>query len=157
VRRYTIRIGLVCGVMLAGCATTTEPPGLPPTDIHELLSVDRAFSEASAQHGFATALDQYLVEDAVRLPQDAPPVFGRPNIVNTMQSSSQEFTVTWEPEAGQVAESGDLGWTWGRYLAVKRANGEPVSRGKYLNVWERQPDGSWRVKIDAGNQTPMPR
>ncbi len=154
-RRNGIWIGLTWLAALAGCATT--PPGLPPTNIDELLAVDRDFSETSRQHGFAGALDAYLVADAVRLPQDAPPVFGRPNIVAAMQASSKQFPVTWEPESGQVADSGDLGWTWGRYLAVKRSNGEPVSRGKYLNVWERQPDGSWRVKIDAGSQTPMPQ
>ena len=54
-RRNGIWIGLTWLAALAGCATT--PPGLPPTNIDELLAVDRDFSETSRQHGFAGALD----------------------------------------------------------------------------------------------------
>ncbi|WP_165831210.1 YybH family protein [Abyssibacter profundi] len=151
VRRYA---GWVSLALLAGCATPADH--WPPTSRAALLAEDRAFSAHSATHGFADALATYLVEDAIRLPQDAPPVFGRPHIVATMTSSADAFVVSWQPEDGQVAASGDLGWTWGRYVATDRASGAPVARGKYLNIWQRQPDGRWRVKVDAGNQTPMP-
>lgn len=149
-----ILLGWLAISWIAGCAS--QPPAWPPTTLDALLTEDRAFSARSEADGFAAALSTYLVEDAVRLPQDAPPVFGRANIVAAMAPSSSEFSVTWEPEAGQISDAGDLGWTWGRYLATDRRSGAPVARGKYLNVWQRQPNGTWRVKIDAGNQTPMP-
>jgi ketosteroid isomerase-like protein len=28
--------------------------------------------------------------------------------------------------------------------------------GKYLNVWKKQPDGSWKVLVDIGNEDPVP-
>ncbi|MEN8822608.1 MAG: DUF4440 domain-containing protein [Abyssibacter sp.] len=145
---------LLCLLICSACATT--PPAWPPTSRAALLAEDRAFSAHSEARGFADALANYLVEDAIRLPQDAAPQFGRTSIVEAMAPSADTFVVTWEPADGQVAASGDLGWTWGRYLATDRRSGAPIARGKYLNLWERQPDGRWRVKIDAGNQTPMP-
>ena len=140
-------------LLLSACASQ---PKLPPTSTAELLNQDRAFSETSRAIGFAEAMRRFLVEDAIQLPQDAAPVFGREHIAQGLENTSRTFVVTWEPESGAVAESGDIGWTWGRYLAVRKDSGEPIGRGKYLNIWERQPDGSWRVKVDVGNQTPMP-
>jgi ketosteroid isomerase-like protein len=51
-----------------------------------------------------------------------------------------------------VAESGDMGWTWEKYQVVVDA--ETVSSGKYVNVWKKQADGSWKVRVDIGNQKP---
>lgn len=158
-QRSTARLALLAVLLtLAGCVTPpAAAPGLPPATIDDLMAADQAFSAASAQLGFDQASAQFMIPNAIRLPQDAPPVFGRDNIVAALAATSRDYTVTWEPNNGQVAESGELGWTWGRYLAVDNNSGEPVSRGKYLNIWQRQPDGDWKVALDIGNQTPMPQ
>ncbi len=45
-----------------------------------------------------------------------------------------------------------MGWTWGVYQII--VDGKQVSNGKYVNIWTLQPDGSWKVRMDMGNQEP---
>ena len=60
----------------------------------------------------------------------------------------------WQPQVGEVAASGDGGWSGGQYQVV--VDGENTDTGKYLNIWKKQPDGTWKVRLDIGNQRPKP-
>jgi ketosteroid isomerase-like protein len=64
-----------------------------------------------------------------------------------------DFKLVWQPEKVGVARSGDLGYTSGTYVwTFTNASGKPVSdRGKYLTVWRKQADGSWKVLFDMFN------
>ena len=60
--------------------------------------------------------------------------------------------LTWEPDFADVAKSGDLGYTWGRYTYTSFDSTESPSCGFYVTIWKKQLDGSWRFVFDAGNQ-----
>jgi ketosteroid isomerase-like protein len=66
--------------------------------------------------------------------------------------------LNWRPVFADATASGDLGMTVGEYVFTGRgANGTVVQRfGKYLTIWQRQPNGDWRFVIDGGNQSPTP-
>ncbi len=66
------------------------------------------------------------------------------------------FTLTWEPL--QSDASGDLGYTNGTYEARFRdAKGNAMTRtGRYLTIWKKQADGSWKVVRDIGVQDAPP-
>ena len=55
--------------------------------------------------------------------------------------------------AADTSAGGDLGYTTGTYLARMRGeNGEMVSEpGKWVSIWKRQADGSWRIVVDTYN------
>ena len=69
-----------------------------------------------------------------------------------------DFKLEWHPNKAGVARSGDLGYTSGTYVwTFKDASGKPMSdKGKYLTVWKKQPDGSWKVLFDTFN-TDLPQ
>lgn len=121
-----------------------------------LLQTDREFSRYSQESNPAEAFNRYLDEQALQLPHRSEPILGRDAIYNGMVGG--DYLMSWEPVTGLVAESGDLGYTWGRYeMRIADANGDTVSHhGKYLNVWRRQQDGSWKVLVDMGNSNPAP-
>lgn len=52
-----------------------------------------------------------------------------------------------------LAESGELGYTVGQYtITVTGEDGErSVEKGKYVTIWRKQADGSWKVVLDGGN------
>jgi len=121
-----------------------------------LLRTDREFSQASAEHGAAEAFRLYLAENALQLPARQEPVRGRENIFNSMKSAGDDYTLTWEPVEGDVAQSGEMGYTWGKYTlsSIDDFGAVKKSYGKYLNVWQKDADGAWKVLIDIGNQSP---
>jgi ketosteroid isomerase-like protein len=120
-----------------------------------LLRTDVEFAKASEAKGAAEAFSLFLAEDAIQLPADENPIFGREAIVKAMGSG---YILKWEPRRAEVSNSGDLGWTWGTYeLHVKDAQGKALVRfGKYINVWRKDKDGNWRVIADMGNTSPPP-
>lgn len=130
---------------------------LPDPDIaaQALLEADRAFAQASLDHGAAEAFNRFLHVDALQLGQGNSPVNGRDAIVGDMGG---EYTLLWDPQRAEVAESGELGWTWGSYIfEVPQDDGsKSVSYGKYLNIWRRADGGDWQVIVDMGNSSPEP-
>jgi ketosteroid isomerase-like protein len=56
--------------------------------------------------------------------------------------------MTWRPTEGDIAASGDLGYTIGRW---EFTGAEGSARGSYVTIWRRQPDGSWKVVVDIGD------
>ncbi|HUQ01692.1 MAG TPA: hypothetical protein VM261_04315 [Kofleriaceae bacterium] len=55
----------------------------------------------------------------------------------------------WEPIASGFAATGDVGFTVGEAHIVSA--GEVVWYGAYVTIWKKQPDGSWRVLFDTGD------
>ena len=49
-----------------------------------------------------------------------------------------------------------MGYTWGEYtLMFKAETGDTVKNyGKYLDIWKKMDDGSWKVSLDMGNKSP---
>jgi ketosteroid isomerase-like protein len=59
----------------------------------------------------------------------------------------------WEPERADIAASGDLGWTTGRFVSEGPGPDGTTVRveGIYVSIWRLQPDGTWKVVMDLGN------
>jgi len=65
--------------------------------------------------------------------------------------------LSWGPLFGNAAESGDLAWTAGDAIyRFQDPTTSIVDYSKYLTIWARQPDGSWKWLLDAGNARPAP-
>ena len=124
----------------------------------KLLQTDKDFSETSLKLGAAEAFNQYLTEDALELPAGKNAVQGRDNIYNMMKDNQGDYKLEWTPQYAEVAKSGELGYTWGTYiLSYNDEKGvEQKNYGKYLNIWKKQTDGSWKVAVDMGNSSPKP-
>jgi ketosteroid isomerase-like protein len=65
-------------------------------------------------------------------------------------------SLTWRPVYAWVTSSRDLGFTVGESVATGRGpSGAAVQRfGKYLSVWQKQRDGTWKFVVAGGNATP---
>jgi ketosteroid isomerase-like protein len=58
----------------------------------------------------------------------------------------------WHPEVVELSADGTLGLSRGPWvIRDKDKDGKPVEiHGTYNSVWQRQPDGSWKILFDAG-------
>jgi ketosteroid isomerase-like protein len=140
------------GLLVAtGCQETVDHKDLQ----NSLLQADREFAQLSAQEGVAVAFDRFMAEGATLFRQGAPPYVGR-QAIRTLFAGEDTGTLAWEPYYADVAASGDLGYTLGRYV-YRSAGGEEapqISHGHYVSIWRRQSDGTWKYVFDAGIRTP---
>ncbi|HVN58400.1 MAG TPA: nuclear transport factor 2 family protein [Bacteroidales bacterium] len=118
----------------------------------QLLKADRDFSTLSAREGMHRAFLAFIADSGVILRPGSWPLKGR----NTMEglyskSSDSSFVLTWEPLSEKIAESGDLGYTFGIWKSRVKSSGEE-SEGTYVTIWGKQADGSWKFLLDTGNE-----
>ena len=68
-------------------------------------------------------------------------------------TQAAEFSVTWEATRVEVSAAGDLAYSMGTYeYSLKDAEGNPVSgKGKFVDIWKKQADGSWKAAVGIGN------
>ncbi len=135
-----------------GDTPTAASTRSPAQEREELMEADRAFARDTAKKG-SEAWVAWFAEDGMIVPAEGPLTPGRETVRQRVASFLDDpgLVFTWEPEMADVAAAGDMGWTVGHYRAeLKRAGEEPrVQTGRYLTVWRRQADGSWRVVLDA--------
>ena len=140
---------------LSNVSNVTAQDGLS-ADQKKLLDADFEFSRTSVKKGAAAAFYLYLADNALQLPEGSLPIYGKKAIYDTMLHGN--YTLFWTPVKAEVARSGELGWTWGKYIVkvIQEDSSEVTGYGKYLNVWRKQTDGSWKVAVDMGNKSPSP-
>jgi ketosteroid isomerase-like protein len=129
-------------------------PGLTP-EVAFLYSLEAKFAHDTAAGGGA-AFARWFAPDAVMLSNGKAPVVGQTAIAQAANWSPQQYQLTWTPEGGRMSSAGDMGFTWGSYEGhSKDRDGTPiVTTGRYMTVWKKQPDGSWKVEMDSSNDAP---
>jgi ketosteroid isomerase-like protein len=124
-----------------------------------LVEVDRAFSEATASKGIE-GFAPFIAEDMTSIVPDQPIAQGKETFVERYKTflSTPGFAFRWTPDLGRISEDGTLGFTVGHYRATKTENGsaQTVGSGKYVTIWAKQADGSWKVVFDSGVRDTKP-
>jgi len=122
--------------------------GSNATDAASLLIADRDFSNLSKERGMKTAFLKYIDSGAVLLRAGHYPIVGKKAISFLQNENDSGFTLTWEPSSGEIASSGDLGFTYGLYTF---ANKDTTFQGTYVSIWKKQKDNNWKFVLDTGN------
>ncbi len=120
-----------------------------------LLELEGRFSQAVAAGG-GKAFSAWFADDAVTLNNGRPAVQGRGSIAAQANWDPKDYQLNWVAEGAQMGPSNDMGFTWGNYEGrSKDKNGEPViTAGRYITIWRKQPDGKWKVAMDASANAP---
>ena len=137
------------------------PPRVPPVlspGVLVLLDQEGRFQQAVISGG-GKAFGSFFTEDAVILSNGKPAVQGRGAIAAQAQWDPKIYQLTWSPEGAQMGPSGDMGYTWGHYdgalIDPSKPGSKPVvTSGRYITVWRKQKDGSWKVSMDASADEP---
>lgn len=126
----------------------TALPGLAPAKLASALSALRELdARIGAMPGSGAALADVFADD-VRLHRGGRlPVSGRAQAL--LDLAVHKESLSWVPEGVVVAESGDLGYAYGRGRSTGAA---PVDAGElaYLNIWQRR-GGKWRLIVHVSN------
>ncbi len=142
-----------------GCASVADPP-VQELDLQAeraaLLEVDRGVLEAySTSDTPLDTLFSFFTDDAIVLPPGAPMARGKQEsrAVFAALEAMPGYSLTWSASMADVGGVADLGYTIGTYhMAFQDPAGNPVEiDGKFMTVWKKQPDGTWRIAVDMFN------
>ena len=115
----------------------------------QLLEIERTLSDATQKGEVSKEFAAYLA-DETRLHRDeyAPMVTAK-DIQNFIVQ--QQWTkLSYEPIDAGVSQSGDLGYTYGKYELTKK-NETKSETGYIVRVWKKNSAGSWKIAADIGN------
>jgi ketosteroid isomerase-like protein len=119
-----------------------------------LRDLDAKWAKAAAAKDVEQTI-AYYSDDAIVFPPNATSAATKEAIRNGWNEmfASPGFAITWQPTRVQVGKSGGMAWVSGTYeLTMNDASGKPINdRGKYLEVWEKQSDGTWKCAADMWN------
>jgi uncharacterized protein (TIGR02246 family) len=126
----------------------------------EQTAIEKALRDLDAQWSAAAAAKDvdktvsYYSDDAVVLPPNAPTATtGEAIRAHWKKDLESMVSGSWKATRVEVAKSGDMAYVSGTYeWTAKDASGKTVTdHGKYLEVFEKQADGSWKCGADAWN------
>jgi ketosteroid isomerase-like protein len=131
----------------------TDPTATP--GIQLLYQLEAKFA-ADTKLGGGPAFASWFAPDAVTLANSKAPVVGHDAIAAAATWTPENYQLTWTPEGARMGAGGDMGFTWGHYegVAKDKDGNEVKTSGRYMTVWKKQPDGTWKVEMDASNDGP---
>jgi ketosteroid isomerase-like protein len=128
--------------------TFCKPISIP--DKEQILDADRKFSATAVEKGFNKAFIEFAHAEAVLLRDNSMPVVGKEAVISLFEKADTTgIHFTWEPLSGDIANSGELGYTYGIYTFTKDSVTE---KGTYISVWKKDAAGNWKYVLDSGNK-----
>jgi uncharacterized protein (TIGR02246 family) len=149
-------------VAAAGCSKQDQQPSQPAPPVHDRAadeSAIRANDSAWVKAVAAKNADQaasYYTDDAVLMVPGEPMTTGKEALRKGWEGmmATPGFALTFAPD--KVTVVGDMAYEVGNYeMTVTGKNKKPqTSKAKYVVIWSRQADGSWKSVLDAPTTTP---
>ncbi|MBI4543073.1 MAG: DUF4440 domain-containing protein [Gemmatimonadetes bacterium] len=155
IRRGVLAVGLITA--LSAC----QPPADQSAGAEEAVrAADIAWAQAFSRKDLAGYLA--FVDSTASIQQpNAPTVTGTAAIRALIEGfyALPNLSGTWQPTSVEASRSGDLAYSTGTYeLSFNDPSGRPVTeRGKYVEIWRKQADGSWKMVVESFNSDlPLP-
>jgi len=125
-----------------------------PDDVRAIEEMSAARADAF-NRGDAISIAAYFTEDGVLMAPGMPVATGRNAVEAYYQQIFSQYETVLESYYEEVQVSGDL--AFGRGVAEVtliplNGEGELLSTSKYINILQRQEDGTWLTSHDIWNE-----
>jgi uncharacterized protein (TIGR02246 family) len=163
-RKLSVVAGVLLMLLAEGCSKPAAPPGAQDNistpsaaDVKSQIRKLNAAWVAAVAARNVEKVAEFYADDGQFLEPGAPVASGRDAITkawNGLLTSPGFVSLTFSPTSINVAEAGDIAYEVGTYeISMKDAKGKPTAeKGKYVVIWKKQADGSWKVEVDIDNQ-----
>jgi uncharacterized protein (TIGR02246 family) len=146
-------------LFLTACATKL-PLDTREADAKTIRDTEAAMMKAASTRDL-DAFVAFYTDDASILSPNAPIFTGKQPIKDGLKPmlADPQFSLVLVPTRVEVAKSGDLAFTQGPYkMSFSDVRGNKFEdEGKYLTVWRKLPDGTWKIIEDTMNSDlPLP-
>lgn len=118
---------------------------------NEIAKAEKDFEKMVAEKGIAAGFHHFADANAVIKRENDTLIIGKENIQKYYSEPKyKNATVSWFPDFITVSESGDMGYTYGKYRwEMKDADGNiKKANGVFHTVWKRQNNGNWKYVWD---------
>lgn len=116
----------------------------------EVMDAERAFANLAKEEGLKAAFVAYASDQAV-LNRDNKLIKGKTEIEAYFSDRAWEnIRLDWAPDFISVSASGDLAYTYGKYILEKTDDNGQMKRfeGIFHTVWKKESNGVWRYVWD---------
>jgi ketosteroid isomerase-like protein len=149
----TTALFVTTALALLGVACSGEAPPSFADDFAGITSFNERYLKAINDEDIA-ALSALTTAGHVMLPPNREPVVGKAanDALNGSAFQRYDFSETWAPV--ETVVDGDLGFQRGTFtvVATPKGDGERLEvSGSFLRIYQRQPDGEWRMTRDMFN------
>jgi uncharacterized protein (TIGR02246 family) len=155
--RNTSLIGcLALAALTTGCSTApTPPPDMRAADVQAVKDVETAWAKDAATKD-ADKWASYFVEDGSALYPGAGILNGKAAIKGAMAPyfADPNFSLTFQATRVMASKGGDMAYAQGTYTMIvtnPKTKKPMTDKGKYLTIYTKQADGSWKAVADTFN------
>jgi ketosteroid isomerase-like protein len=145
-------------LVLAGCSQV--PPPVVDTREADAKAIRDAeakqLSDFSAKEKDLDKITSFWADDASVFFPDMPVLSGQAAIKPAIKEmmSDPNFSMTFAATKVEVAKSSDYGYSQGAYTMTStdpKTKKVLTEKGKYVTVYKKQADGSWKAVADINN------
>jgi len=147
--------------LTAAAAGAQSAPKRPADAAAEIAAIGRVAADFSQRYmrGDAQGMAQLYTENGVIFPGGRPMIRGRDAIAGYWTLPAGTTVVEHKTTADSIIVVGNTAYDYGTFRARNAKDGQSgnVGYGKYVIVWQRQPDGKWLMHLDIWNNSPAPQ
>jgi len=163
--RYVwVSLAVVFLLIAVGCsntqiATPEAPPDTRAADVQAVKDLEAAWvKDMGAKDAGKWAA--YFTDDGAGLYPGAPTITGKDALKNALAPmvADPNFALTFQSTKAVASKGGDMVYSYGTYsltLTNPKTKKPVTDKGKYLTVYMKQADGSWKAVADTYNSDSM--
>ena len=143
-------------IILVGCSQNSRAPDVATheADLRSLREAQAAAIEAFASKNADQMVSAYSAEANLMFPNS--PILHGEDLRTAIKALAADpnFSIRFSTDKAEVAKSGEVGYTRGTYtmtMSDPKTKKALREKGKYVTIYARQPDGSWKMIEDIDN------
>jgi len=145
---------LMATLAIALCACQQAPPDESAAAADAILAADAAWEKVFTGGDTSAAVAAVETNGSMLAP-NAPIATGHDDVRSAIAAfyAIPGLTLHWQATKVEAARSGDMGYSMGTYeMSFTGPDGNPATdHGKYVTIWRKQDDGTWKVVADIFN------
>lgn len=149
----TAALASVCALLASGVASAADT-NAPLASVRQAIGAGNARFLKSLEAGDAKAFAALFAPDGIELESgDSGVTKGRAAIEAAEAASAKDAKISGGSiHTTNVYLDGGVAYETGTYTfeVVLPGKAPRAATGRYFEVWEKQPDGTWLIKIDCG-------
>ena len=160
--KHKLVVAVLTALVLGGCAQAPPPP--PPdtraADEKALRDDEAAWNKDWAAKDLDRIVSHYADDASLEVP-DVPILSKKDDMKAALKMilDDPNWSISFAADKVEVAKGGDLAYMQGHYTVTEtnaKTKKKVTEKGKYVTVYKKQADGSWKAIQDINNEDAPP-